>query len=263
MTRRSFYYKLIWAAAIGIAVCGWTAECRAGGLLVDSGYDLFSTDASSSNFPGLGNLMGVPLGTYNFGSGSVLVGDADTIIKRNQNVAVTAVGMTGTTTLSVFALQLETVTPVNFMGNGLADYYVTLESIRGGPASTGTMNITFNAATSGTFTSTLDLNLDIRKGSLTGPIVDSLTNVMLTNSGTSWSNVAPAGATLINGVNNKLNGTDTTNDFWPTTITEKHPGGGQHVVDPAMSTPEPSSWVLCITSGLMVSAYGRWARRRA
>lgn len=261
MRHRTFLQAIIGGLALGILLVFQPAWCLAGGLQVDAGYDLFTTDASQTSFPGLGDLKGVPLGTYNFGSGSLLVGDTDTIIKRNNNVSVAAVGDTGTTSLSVFALQLETVTPVNFGGHGLNNYYVTLQSIHGGPASTGSMEITFNTPTSGTFKSSLDMYLDIRAGSATGTIVDSF-ETTLTNSGTTWSNMAPPGSVLIDGINNKLNGTDTTNDFWPSTVTETHPGGGQHVVDPA-SVPEPNSLAMVLAAILMGLAYGRRHNRRS
>ncbi len=260
MRSRHCLRLLIGALALGFLVVLQPAWCLAGGLQVNAGYDLFTTDASQTSFPGLGDLMGVPLSTYNFGSGSVLVGNTDTIIKRNSNVSVAAVGDTGTTSLSVFALQLETVNKVNFANNGLADYFVTLQSIHGGPASTGSMDITFNTATSGTFKSSLDLFFDIRMGSLTGKIVDSL-NLTLTNSGADWSNMAPAGSVLINGINNNLNGKDITNDFWPNTITEKHPTGGQHVVDPA-SVPEPNGLAMALAAILMGLACRRRRARR-
>jgi hypothetical protein len=250
--------------AVGIAACTLPATVRADSVTVAPGYDLFQTMTGSS-FPGLGDLMGVPLGMYNFGGaiGNQNVGMTDTIIQRTQAATVTAPGAiaypvtAGAISLSVVALQLETTQMVNFGGNGLANYFVTLTPA---VASTGTMTITFSSAAGGTFSSTLDLNLDIHKGALNGPVVDSLTNVMLTNSGAAWGRIPPPGAEVIKGVNSMLNGKDTSQDFWPVPpVTEVHPGGGAHVVMDA-STPEPSTWIMLLTAVVIVPAYGRWGR---
>jgi hypothetical protein len=253
MSGRTLIQRLIGGLALMIG-CGLyfgPAECVAGSLTVDAGFDLFATTTGSS-FPGLGDLVGVPLGG--------VFENTDTIIQRTQAVTVAAPGDTGTTQLSVFALQLETAMPISFMGGPLGDYFVTLQSIRGGPASTGSMNITFASTAGGTFTSTLDLNLDIRFGSLTGPIVDSLNNLALTNSGDSWGRTPTPGALLITGLNYLLNGTDTSNDFWPgVPLTETHPGGGEHVVDPAGNLiPEPSALVSGSIAILIGLACARW-----
>jgi hypothetical protein len=268
MLRGSCYYKVICAAALGIAFCGQPREVRSDTVSVAPGYDLFET-MSGSNFPGLGDLMGVPLGNFDFGGaiGNKNLGNTDTIVQRLDAATVTAPGAipfpvtAPTINLSVVALQLETVNMVNFGGNGLANYFVTLTPT---VASTGTMDITFASAAGGTFASTLDLNLDIHKGSLNGAVVDSLTNVLLTNTGAGWGRIAPAGAVVINGVNFMLDGTDTNQDFWPVPpVIETHPGGGVHEVTNA-SVPEPSAWIMLLTAGLIVpAAYARRGLRRA
>ncbi len=267
MRHRSFFRFLLQTLAVFAATLT-LAEARADSVSVAAGYDLFETVANSSNFPGLGGLMGVPLGNYNFGGaiGNQNVGNTDTIIQRLQAATVTAPGAipypvtAPTINLSVVALQLETTQMVNFGGNGLANYFVTLTP---GVASTGTMDITFTSAAGGTFASTLDLNLDIHKGALNGPVVDSLRDIMLTNSGTNWGRIAPPGSVQINGVNYLLDGKDTNQDFWPVPpVVEVHPGGGEHMVTNA-SVPEPGTWIMLFTAGIIVPAYGRWARRRA
>src|SRR5205823_1556047 len=130
-----------------------------GSLTVSAGYDLFASIEGTS-FPGLGPLMGVPLGTFDFGSGPVPVGNTDTIVHRLSDVTVAAVGDMGTTRLEMVALQLESVAAVDFAGNGLDHYFVTLQSARGGPATIGSMDITFGSLTGGIFTSFLDVAFD-------------------------------------------------------------------------------------------------------
>jgi hypothetical protein len=261
MSRRDFVRSIFGVLAIGIALAAGPGRCRAGGLTVDKGYDLFQTTTGSS-FPGLGNLIGVPLGKFNFGAGAVGVGTTDTIIQRLNNVTVAAAGDTGSTNLLVNALQLETAMKVNFMGKGLDDYFVTLQSTHGGPQSKGKMDITFASAEGGTFTSTLNLDLDIRKHSLNGMIVASLDNLMLSNSGASWGRVPPTAAELIKGINYKLNGIDTSNDFWVSPpLIEKHPGGGVHEVRSA-GVPEPATWVMGATALAIGLAYAKFRGRR-
>ena len=166
-----------------------------GSLTVDAGYDLFAS-APGTSFPGLGLLVGVPLGTFNFGSGPVPVGNADTIAHRLSDVTVAVVGNTGVTPLQLLALQLETAAPVNFAGNGLDNYFMTLQSVHGGPATVGSMSITFGSTTGGTFSSSLDVFFDIREGSLLGPIVFA-SDLVATNSGDLWGRVASPGAVTI------------------------------------------------------------------
>jgi len=227
---------------------------------VNAGYDLFQTDASSTQFPGLGNLMGVPLGTFDFGSGNVRTGDADTIIQR-MGAAAAGVGGTASVNIQMAALQLETTAPVSFMGSPVENFFVTLDPSQ---ASTGAMNITFASANGGTFTSSLDLFFDIRAGSLNGPIIGGVQNVMLQNSGEAWSTTAPPGAVLINGVDNLLNGVDTANDFWPgNNFSQGPPTGGlpMDLTDPATVPDSASSFGLLLLPAAIYLAALRYSVR--
>ncbi len=249
MRHRSFLKVLMLGLAIGIAVSGRPAAVRAGTVSVAQGYDLIHTQ-DGTNIKGLDDLMVVPLGTYNFGGaiGNQKVPGIDVIVQRLQDATVTAPGAISypvtakTINLAVVALQLETVKMTNFNGNGLDNYFVTLSPKA---ASTGTMDITFASAAGGTFTSTLDLNLDVHKGSLNGKVVDSFTNVVIKGGPTNWGRTAPPGAVTIKGVNLMLDGKDTDQDFWLT----------------AKSTPEPSTWFMLLTAGLIVPVYAQWTRR--
>jgi hypothetical protein len=231
---------------------------------VAEGWDLFET-VSPTTFPGLGDLQGVPLGTFNFdnifgrGLGVQNVGPTDTIVQRDADAiaAVQAAGQTAAIPLEMLVLQLESVALVDFAGNGLDHYFVTLQSARGGPATTGGMTITWDGTgLSGTFTSFFDVFFDIRKGGLNGPIVlaDALT---LTNAGDAWGDLAHPGAVQIEGVNLFLSGSpgDPTQDFWPAVpFTEQHPIGALHaVVDPQV--PEPASLVLLAVGAIGAAAW--------
>jgi hypothetical protein len=157
-------------------------------LSVVLGSDYLTSVPGASSFPGLGSLNGVPLG------GSL--GNTDTIVQRLQDAVFPGTPTTTAPAISInlSALQLETVTPVNFAGDGLDFYFITLQSARsaGGSASLGSMTITLSSFDDGTaanpegsFSSSIDVFFDIRKGSLSGPIVFS-SDLVLTNSGTLW-----------------------------------------------------------------------------
>jgi hypothetical protein len=234
--------------------------------IVRDGFDTFQTNSSGTNFPGLGNLKGVRIGQFDFGHGAVGTGQTDTIVQRLDDAVapvnpppfpVTAPSIS----LLMRDLQLETVAPVNFNRQGLDNYFVTLQSARsGGTPSKGDMVITFTSNDGGTFNSDLKVFFDIHKGSLTGKLVYS-GETDLTSTNTPWTRIAPAGAELIQGVNYLLNGANTQEDFWPGPM-----HNGPHFVGPALQSsivPEPSTWILYLTAGLIVSAGARWRRHRA
>jgi hypothetical protein len=226
--------------------------------VVSPGFDLFQTVPADTSFPGLGNLMGVQLGTFNFGGtiGTVPVNPTDTIVQRTTLIDVpTVAGSSGSSPLVMRALQLETVIPVNFLGNGLDNYFVTLTPTA---QSIGQINVTFASNAGGTFTSTLNVFFDIHKGSLTGPVVAS-SETVLTSTPTPWGRIPPPNALTITGVNQFLLGDGTRNgDFW--VGGEIH--NGPHGVVDSGTLPEPSAWVMIVAAGAMVPAYARWRRRR-
>jgi len=265
MTARSIKHVGFFALVVAVTTMAVPGTSRAD-FNVAQGWDLFQTVSPGSNFTGLGQLMGVPLSTFDFdnafgrGIGVRGVSPTDTIVQRLDNVIVSGVGQTGTTNLVMNALQLETVAPVNFAGLGLDNYFVTLQSVRGGQATVGSMAITFLTGQSGTFASSLDVFFDIRKGSLGGAIVFS-SDLVLTSSGTAWRSTPPTPALEITGVNRFLSGIngDRSRDFWVDEFNEQKPSGDIHRVREA---PEPASIVLLGIGALGLGAYG-WRRRRA
>ncbi len=157
---------------------------------------------------------------------------------------------------------------VNVPGVGTGHLFVTLAPTTPTASVASSMGLmTITSGSPGTFSSTLNLNLDIYLGSLTGTFLTS-TSLTLTSSGDSWShtNTTPW-AVLIPGVNYELNGgTDTSADFWPgVPLMEDSSGAAHHYVDPGGTTtiPEPSSWVLGAIAVVIGMAGAGWCRRRA
>lgn len=241
--------SLLATAACLLLISGAALPSHAQAFDVFAGYDLFET-LPGTNFSGTA-LTGAPIGHFNFGG---TIGDqntvtTDTIIQRTINAGPSSVGSTVTTPLVMRALSLVTTTPTTFGGLlPLNTYYVFLNPLL---SSTGSMDITYGTATSGTFNSSLIVNFDIgtNKNDPTSAVFSGQETF---TSSASWSDIAPAGALRIAGVNDTLNGSTVNNDFWSNSFTEVAPPTGIpafHVVDPAQ-TPEPGSVALLVASGL-------------
>jgi hypothetical protein len=169
--------------------------------VVDPGFDLFTFPDTS--FDGV-VWAGVPLGTYNFGGsiGVQNVGNTDTIVRR---LGTSGTGQT--VPLQVDALQLVSATP-SFGGQ----YgFITLDP---NDTSGGTITcFTATPGTGGTYSAQLHVYYDLHIGSLAGPVY---TSGEVTEKGSGdWQHNPPPGSLLIPGVNDELNGTDTSADFWP------------------------------------------------
>jgi hypothetical protein len=148
------------------------------------GFNGFDTVTTLTKFDGL-PWEGVPLGTFDFGSGTVNVGNTDTIIQR-VGYPVTAPG--GTMALDVVALQLQTVNQVSLEGGPVGYYFATLDT---SAQNTGVLTIDSFPITGspGTFNDYFTVNFDVRYGSLAGPIVAEQ-GLQLTASG-DWLTAPP------------------------------------------------------------------------
>jgi hypothetical protein len=237
---------------------------------VEDGWDLYQT-APGTFFNGV-PFLGVPLGTFDFGGGPLSVGNTDTIVERmapaNRPGGFPA---SDTVPIELVALHLQSVAPVDF-GSGLGIHFLTLQSERGGPLSTGSMTINAVDALGGTFDSFFDVFYDIRLGALNGPIVLS-DLARITSTGNPWDRTPPPGAVTINGVNTNLNGTNNALDFWPL-LQIIHATGpsaripATHVTTTATTVvtgvPEASSALFALAASALAGLgyVGRAARRR-
>jgi len=247
---------------LALGLCSLSQPSYAAIFEVLAGSDYFTTQPGTM-FNGVA-FMGVPIGP----------GGSDTVVARTQTAALgPAVGGTGTTPLVMTQFELVTTAPTTAFG-ALDNYYVTLQSVRGGPASTGTMTITLGALDDGTpanpegtFTSSLDVFFDIRMGSPTGTIVFS-SELPLTNSGGVWDAdpspsdflvVGPRGDVTANFHTGKINNTDLHDmDFFPVGSVTESAGSDLHVVTNTQ-TPEPGT--LALIGGALM-ALARIRRRR-
>jgi hypothetical protein len=240
-----------------------------GELVVSAGWDLLRT-REGTQFMGV-PFEGVPLGTFDFGSGPVSVGTTDTIVHRLEDAVGFPPVLPGpadapAVALEMAALQLITAVPADF-GAGLGYYYVTLQSARGGPPSMGSMAVHFNgdhvappeeAVGTGTFSSSLLVNFDLRYGALNGPIVLS-DSLPLTASGAGWDHQPAVGTLLIDGINHLLrDGVYPHQDFFSDPFSEIHPFG-QHNVE---TTPEPCTLALLAVAGLCLASWACQRKRR-
>jgi len=224
--------------------------------LVLQGFDLFQSipGGTKVDLGAIGDdvpFKGVPLGTFNFGSGPVNTFNVDTIVHRLADASPA----NPTIPIQLVALQLMSVNPIN--NNFL---FVTLQSDRGGPPSLGMMTINFGPEGSphGTFDSTLSVFFDVRVGSLTGDIVFS-GNKTLMAFGEPWSHFPPPGAVLIFDVNFMLNGQNQLNDFFAIDpVMHTNPDNSMHTVTTG-TIPEPMTLSLLATglAGLAARAYRR------
>jgi PEP-CTERM motif len=246
----------MWIARVAAVSAMLTVGVANAGPVVNTGFELYET-LSGTTFGGVA-FQGVPIGTFNFGGtiGVKAVGGTDTIVQR----LAPATGAAIPTRL--LDLQLMSTAPTNF-GLGVGFYFMTLQSARGGPDSTGAMTIGFGpeappGSPHGTFDSFFDVFFDIRLGSLSGPIALSDT-LRGTSAGVPWNHFPPIGALEIAGVNESLNGTNSNADSFPIgPFQNVFPTGAVQRMS-VTTVPEPGSLSL-LAIGVLAGV--AWRRHR-
>jgi hypothetical protein len=145
-------------------------------VIIPPGCDFLTTQPGAS-FGGA-PFLGVPLGIVNLaalncGLGLANLGTTDTIVRH-----IDPADTLNPTQIPIEMVALHLMSANAFDPDGpgplpTATYFVTLQSERGGPASTGTMTINPT-----TFTSTINVCFDLRSSLLTGPLVLSLCDTL-------------------------------------------------------------------------------------
>jgi hypothetical protein len=256
--------RLSWTLLLGLLLFAVSQTSSAAIFDVLKGSDFLTTQPGTT-FGGV-LFNGVPVGP----------GSTDTIVQRLNDVNLGTGGPSlGTTPLLMTQLELMSAVPTNF-GLGVGFYFITLQSTRGGPATTGNMTINLTGSDDhlptgpeGTFSSFFDVFFDIRFGAPNGPIAQS-SDLMLTNSGALWdANPTPTDL-IVPGLKGDVNANFHTNkiqnidindmDFFPVgTFQETHPTGAVHAVS---NTPVPEPGTLGLVGGALLVLSGLPGLRR-
>lgn len=241
-------------------------------FIVAPGWDLLQS-VGGTKFLGI-PFEGVPIGSFDFGAGPVATGMADTIVRRMAPASSAAPqnpggpfqgpldDLTGNNVIpiEIVALLLRSVVPID-LGAGLAFHYITLSSMA---PSTGFARVNFSAdGSGGTFDSFFDVFVDVRINDPSGPIIVPGLQKHFVSTSAVWSRDADAARAallpLLMGVNYKLNGVNTAQDFQlGLAVHVNDPGQTEHVVRGA--APEPATLAL-LALGVGALA-GRRLRRR-
>jgi hypothetical protein len=266
--RRSFCSLIPVVVLICIALAP-----SAQGASVLAGSDYLSTTSASFDFGG-------PIGVVAL-MGGTPPSVADTIVTRLSDAMLPAVGSSATIDIEMTFLSLQSVAPVDVMGN-FFDVFVTLDPNVPSP---GEMTINHEFADNGTpeaegtFTSTLNVNFIAEfVSTMGGPgfqVTDSLT--LQTVSPAYWSHEPFPGAVLVTGPPGDL---DANNHFPPRQgfgdffivgsdplgvirrIREEHPGVGVHEAEQTM-VPEPGTYVLLVSGVGLIWLSSSLRRKRA
>lgn len=167
---------------------------------VSAGYDLFTTDPSTTNLLGIpfvGDAGAIPVFDFEPPPASAdrrrAIGDTDTVVHRLESAsAPTVPGTADPIAIELVLLRLVSAVEFDFDGDGSPDgpVFVTLqkdrdpagevrrnfdldppeEDVLPGPRSFGEMAITFASAAGGSFDSELHVYADLRIGAPDGPI---------------------------------------------------------------------------------------------
>lgn len=203
MTTRICWKPIVMGTLFALFVCGGSiwAQPAPPAAVVSAGYDLFTTDPSTTDLLGIpfvGDTSAKP--TFDFVAPPAsaahrrAIGDTDSIVHRLQDASVTAIpGTASPIAIELVALRLVSTVDFDVDGDGTMDgpVYVTLQKDRDpsgetrfdydamdvehevfpGLRSFGIMTINFASADGGTFNSALIVYADLRIGSADGPIV--------------------------------------------------------------------------------------------
>lgn len=222
---------------------GWLLSGSGQAAVIDAGWDLLTTSRATLVYGGTSlYFQGYGLGTYDFdGAGPnlpVSVGSIDTIMQRTGGPATpvppgTPVPPPVPPGVTSFDLQLQALSLQGIAGTASENLYVT------GVGEAGGWLTLFD---NGSFQNVFKVDWTLHWGAIDGPLVpDGLggyVHGVKTFTGTGGWNQTPTGP-LIDGINYKLNGLNTANDFGVLYGAHDAGDGSIHIVD----VPEPSQVV--------------------
>ncbi|MDX1929843.1 MAG: PEP-CTERM sorting domain-containing protein [Pirellulaceae bacterium] len=256
----------------GLVVVSPTSHVH-GAIIISQGWDLLYTVNASYNFGGAGglnlvNFVGKPIpnppgtnpGTFDFGSGSVNIGQTDTILHRLQAVNLPDLPTLASQTinLQIAALSLQSANPVNWSGfGGVANEFIQTVNLVDLGSTMTVYNNPFdpvpNPDVIGKFDSNLKFSIQLR--GMTSGVFSPVISLNMSQSGSLWTHDPVGNQVLIPGVNWKLNGVDTSTDFF--TGFAHH--GPDHIHDTIdiNAVPEPSSLLLTGLLGLLTVVKSR------
>lgn len=209
-------------------------------------------------------VVGPPLcgdNSFDFGSGCVGTGETDTIVRRLEEADGVTDG--GSDTIDIELVGLSLISIDTYFTGAISELVVgrVLKDVTNdlwihGEDLGSSMEITFDDMNGGTFSSELNLRIDLyghTSKSFLGSVLKTFTTT-----GAVWDRT-PDGLT-IEGVNYLLNGTDSTEDFFPVGPIPHETGDGDlHEVLPPPPVPVPAALPLLFTA---IGGLGLMARRR-
>jgi len=266
MRHQSIFNVLMLGLAVWLAILAQPAAGE--NVTLSSGYDLFAT-VSRTTFVNIGTtaspnfvfLQG-DAGDLRTLLGGVYLADTDTIIQRTGLTQTIGIGGTATFNIQLAALDLVSVAPVLISGNSY-NLRVLGGTLLGRTESTGSIAITLTDPGGGTFISTLPVTADliftpVSTGEPPIPTMTFSDTFRLLVPGI-WS-TEPRGDDAHNSAfpaGGFFPGDDSEPGH-PKVLTQEEAMLAEHGVLPAQ-TPEPSTWIMYITAGLIVPAYARWS----
>jgi hypothetical protein len=273
MRNRSIFNVRMLGLAVWLAMLAQPAAGQS--VTLSTGSDLFATPLGDSFVnlgtvapavsPSLVMLVGDPANLSTLVP-NLTPADTDTIIQRTGPTQTIGLGGTATFSLQLAALDLVSTAPVTISGNQY-NLRVLGGTLLGIPESTGSIAITLTDPGGGTFTSSLPITADV----IFTPVHPGEPIIPTALVSDTLTPLVPGIWSTVGRTDDAHNSAFPAGGFFPAVDSEPgHPKVltqeqgmlAQHGVLPAQSTPEPSTWIMYITAGLIVlPAYARWGRR--
>ena len=268
--------RWIWIVVCAIATTFQSSNAH-GAIIVSAGYDLLyssGTNVLGVDFVGttIPNPPGTGLGSFDFGSGLVNIGQTNIIVQRMSAVSLADLPTLASQSISlkVAAFSFQSANALDFSASGgTTNEFIRTVFVSDNGSTMKIYNNPFdpvpNPDVFGRYDSTLSFRFKLQ-GVTSGALSNLITRTV-SQTGALWTHdaVSNPDPVLIAGVNWRLNGSDTSTDF--------HSGLAQYAnvantlkldaIDiNAAAVPEPGSMVLC-GLGLGFVAAAKYRRRNS